>query len=596
MMIASCRAGSRRARRVGRRVTLALIGVAFVAISAHGTSPARAPLDLPLPTDRRPVFALPPIDDSPVVWPGVLDATLLGAAAGSDSMRLPEDSPARWTRQLPPLFPAPARSAREGNRWWLGIGSGPGGSAGLDRAFGNRLRFRAEGDAWAERIPDRDHWRIGAQLFDREPALVPDWRGAIDLVLLTEGWEGNPATRRALPGTMRATAVTGGLQRTLGPSTNRFVLGLDAVWAQVRTHACPSGECGSGAEVVRTGRWRSIGVGVRTAGTARDLRRYAPREGGASSLRGDFELWGGVAHRRSPDGRGQAIGRWRTRAVWDVPRGAWHLAAGLGASGEGERTCIAPVLGLRRAWLVSRTCAALEIAPALRSAEEVLALPERLPEVSLIREAPIASPGPRTPVVYDPRLRPQRAWPALAGEILRENHAGGWDLAVTVAHLRDPLDWRPDTLVEGTQLLRAASAASRVLARVALTVERRLGSSFVLTARYRGVRDGRAGDPQRALHALPAHRLEAHLERAGSRWRWGLSAEARGRAPAAAGTPAQPATIAIAAHAGLALGDSELRLIGENLFNAATCDEPYAPMLRRWVGLEWNLLDRASVP
>jgi hypothetical protein len=346
---------------------------------------------------------------------------------------------------------------------------------------------------------------------------------------------------------------------------------------------------------VRTGRWRSVGVGLRTAGTARDLRRYAQRDG-TSSLRGDFELWGGLTHRRSPDGTGQVLGRWRTRAVWDAPRGAWHLAAGLGASGEGPRTCIAPVLGLRRVWPASRTCAALEIAPELRSAEDALALPERLPEVSLIREAPGVSPGPRAPVVYDPRLPPQRAWPALAGEIFRQSEAGGWDLALSVAQLRDPLDWRPDTLAEGTQLLRAAAAASRMLARVALTVERRLGPGLVLTARYRGVADARAGDAQQALHALPAHRLETRLEGAGTRWRWGLRAEARGRAPAAAGTEAQPATIVVAAHAGLALGESELRLVAENLFDAAAWDEPYAPILRRWVGLEWNLLDRASVP
>jgi len=594
-MTAPSRRSGRRVRQAGGPIGLALIGVTLIAAAAHAKSPARAPAMPPLPLDRRPVFALPPLDAPSLIGPDGLDVELLAATGATDSSRLSGGPASRWTHQLPPLFPEPVRAQPERGRWWLGLGTGPSGSAGLDRALRDALRLRAEGDAWGERIPERNHWRIDAQLSAREAAHVPDWRGWVDLALLREGWDAYPAAHRAHPGAMRATVVTGGLQRAVSTSLTRFVFGLDAAGAQVRTHACPLGTCAAGAEVARTGRWRSIGVGVRTAGTARDLRRYAGSAMAGSAL-GDLELWGGVAHRRSPEGMGQSVGRWRARAVWGLPRDTWHLAAGWAALGEGEQTCIGPILGLRRVWVASRTCAALELAPDLRSAEAVVALPERLPEVALIREVTPPPIGLRTPVVYDPRLAPQRAWPALTGEVLRENDAGWWDLALSIARLRGALDWRPDSLAEGTQLLRAVTATSRVVARVTFTAERRLRSDLVLTARYRGIRDARAGDPQRALHALPEHRLQVRLERAGPRWRWGLRTEARGRAPAASGTRALPATLVVTAHVGLAWGASELRLVGENLGDAAVCDEPYAPVLRRWVGLEWNLLDRASVP
>jgi len=579
----------RRMRGLAQRFALA--GIWLAAVSAAASLPPVAPK----PEDQRPAFVPPGIDDPSVVWPDLLDNGILGTIPGIDSTGLTSAAPARWTRQLPPLLPEPAIPPRTAGGWWLGIGGGPGGIAGLDRALGGMLRLRAEGDAWIGRIRQRDHWRMAARLAARDAARLPGWRGTIGLDLGGEGWEAEPAAQRALPGTMHAAALTGAWQRGVVAGDNRFVLDLDVAWARVRTRSCLWGDCGSDRMTVRTGRWRSIGAGLRTAGTARDLRRYAPA-GASSRMHGDFELWGGLTHRRSPEGTGEALGRWRTRAVWSVPRDAWQLVAGLSASGEARSTLIAPVLGLRRAWRDRRACAAIELTPDLRFAEDVLARSERLPEVSLIREAPSLPTGPRSPVVYDPRLPPQRAWPVLAGEMLRESDAGWIDLAVTLAHVRDPLDWRPDTLAAGTTLLRATPGASRVLARIALTVEHRFGPGRILAARYRWMRDSRAGDHTRALHALPVHAGEVRWEVADARWRWGLRAEAQSRTPETPGAAAQAATIALAAHLGLALGGTEIGLVAENVFDATARDEPYAPMTRRWVGLEWNLPGRASVP
>jgi hypothetical protein len=170
------------------------------------------------------------------------------------------------------------------------------------------------------------------------------------------------------------------------------------------------------------------------------------------------------------------------------------------------------------------------------------------------------------------------------------------DVSLTLAHLRDPLDWRSETMAPGTTLLRSAPAASRQFARVALAVEHHLGRGRTVGARYRWIVDSRAGDRRRALHFLPVHALEARIEGSGARWHWGLQAHARADRSESTGAAGLTATIDFAARAGLALRGTEVWLMVENLFDAAARDDPYAPVTRRWVGLEWNLLDRARVP
>jgi hypothetical protein len=571
---------ARALRRGGLWLALAFAtGAPATAFAA----PAPPPVE-----DERPEFPLPDVGDTPEPWAELLAPGLLAApsiAAGGPGAVAP---PSRWTLQLPPLLPEPHAAARPAAQWWIGGGTGPGGVAGLDRPLGAGRRGRIAADVWADRIPNRDRTRVEAGVAAAPDTPLPEWGAALDLGVGGEGWEADASHGRALPGATHATVASGRLRRRLGV---RSVLGLEAEVGE--TSARLDGPAVLDARL--TGGWRSIGLGLGTAGSGRDLRRYAP-ETGSDRAPVDVGLWAGVAHRRSPGGESGTVGRWRAHLTGTVLRGDWHLDAGLAGAGEARRALIGPTVEARRFWRERDACAAVRVAPELLFAEEALGLGERIPEASLIRESGRAAPLPETPVVLDPRLAPQRAWPAVTGEYFHGAAGGWWDLGLSVARLRDPVDWRADTLGAGTTLLRSASAASRWLARLALAVRRPLGARAGLTLRYRWVHDPRGGDPARALHALSAHRVTARLDGRGGRWRWSLSADARGRAPAAAGEASFAPTFALGARLGCALGATELWIVGANLLDDAIRDEPYASLTRRWVGLQWNLPFGASVP
>ncbi|MBM3318101.1 MAG: hypothetical protein FJY75_09645, partial [Candidatus Eisenbacteria bacterium] len=232
---------------------------------------------------------------------------------------------------------------------------------------------------------------------------------------------------------------------------------------------------------------------------------------------------------------------------------------------------------------------ALEMAPRVVFAEEALAAEELLPPADLLRAAPFAAARPalpESPGLVAARRPPARAWPRLACEALWQAGAG-WALAeATLARLRDPLDWAPDTL-GGVELYRTVAGPERTFWRLALAADRAVTRGVRAAGRYRWVRaDAARAGLEPAL--LPEHRLAAELRGAAGDWRWGVGLDWRGGASAGAGRRRLAGSFDLSASAGRALGPGELRLEVENLFADRLALRPNEVLSERRVGLVWR--------
>jgi hypothetical protein len=545
--------------------------------------------------EDRPRFPLPDLDDPLEMRSELLADSLLVRGLQGEDPGAPAPGALSWTRRIPPAVPGPGERPGAALEAWAALGTGPGLAAGGRAGPRPDLELRGDGEVRNGHLAGRDHRHLRAEATVRSRAPRPAWLVGASLRVSGETWGTDAAAR---PGDMRFASLSARWRRRLAIAGEDLVLGADAGAADARTRACGLGGCAAGEEQRRGGGWRSVGVGCETASSLADLRRYAGSDADRTR-RLDAGLWAGLARRRGPDRAGSSVARWRGRLAWTVPRGRWHLHAGLSGAGEGGRSWLGPRAGARRFWWQRGMGLAFEIAPEIRFAEEALASPGRVPEAALIRPAAAGELWPRAPVVLDPALPPQCAAPCATAEFFRQGRRGALGVGCALARLREPVDWIPESLGAGGAVVRMRSATAsspRWMVRLTVRLDETLPGGAQLRLTYDATRDPWASDPGRALHFLPEQRLGARLSGRAGRWFWEAQLDGRGRTPRASGSAGLDPSLELGASVGYEFGRHRLQLVGVNLGDAASIDDPYGVRTRRWVGLRWNCAAPAYVP
>jgi hypothetical protein len=326
-------------------------------------------------------------------------------------------------------------------------------------------------------------------------------------------------------------------------------------------------------------------AGIASIGTRRDLR---PLTGRDDAMRFHYDLTLGFSTDDESDAKSLMRGRWRGGLGLSGRVGRFDGLIGIAGGRVGSRGVLGPWLDLRSLSREGGWLFALQIAPTLLFPEEALSEPERLSPGDLILLRDDRESGlPRSPSLVTTRRAAQRAWPRVSVEALRADAHGRLLVEATVARLRDPLDWEPDSLAGDPAFYRARTGASRVFGRLAVEGTRALRPDLTLRLRYRWIGTRRSDRAPGDLAFLPAHALRALLADRRGPWRGELEGQLSGRAAAGTGTPPIEAFFDLAARLGYALGAGTLSLVCENLLADEVGDRPGELVRDRFFGLQW---------
>jgi hypothetical protein len=573
---------------MARFALVALASLAFLAPAPAWAAPAS---NAPVPAHASLRFPLPDLgDDAEDLRILTIDPRLLGAAPSAIAPRA--SSTAAWIARehfaapYRATLPAPQPPAYPWGGVRLAAGEGPAGAIAVQwTPRPDRLLWGAL-DSWKQRIRDRSHFAFSTGgIWLREP-IEPGARLAWSLDVGREGWTPGRDRLWTRAGNMRAWRARMRAERRIDLGDARGVAALAVDGAEVKTLGCRGGDCPADASFA--GRWLSLTGGIASVGTRRDLR---PLSRGDDAMRLHYDVTLGFSS--DDDSAAKALTRWRWRGALGLSGriGRFDGLLGVGGGRAGSRGVLGPWLDLRSLSREGGWLLALEIAPAVLFAEETLAEPERLPrgELILLREDPVerASGLPRSPSLVSTRRAPQRAWPRVSVEALRADARGRLLVEATVAKLRDPLDWEPDSLAGEGAFYRARVGGSRVFGRLAVEGTRALRPDLTLRLRYRWIGTRHGDRSPEDLAFLPAHALDASL--AGSRglWRYEIEGRLCSSAAAGAGVRAVGGFVDLTARLGYALGAGTLSLVCENLLADEVGERPGELARERFFGLQW---------
>ncbi|MCK4412869.1 MAG: hypothetical protein KAY32_04940 [Candidatus Eisenbacteria sp.] len=458
--------------------------------------------------------------------------------------------------------------------------------------------FWFDDQAWDGRVSARRHEQLEAGAVVARPVAQPMWRAGLTLAAGREDWD-----RGAREGAWQESGTTAAprgeafFEQALGRGSGSVVVALRAAAGRSRTEICRDPACRQ-AQVRRTAGWQTMEIGLRRRGTPRDLRLLVGNgETRPAARRLEIDLQGGYVRRDNgvdaPVERARGMGR----IGWTFPAHGGLLTAGIAGGGEGDAAggVIGPYVTYHHAAAGSGTYVALEIAPEIRFAEEEGRPTARLTTPAAQGVRPRPAPPPAVPLLTDPLLPAQRAWPCITGEWFVRRSAGWLHVSATAAAVRDPFDWTSDSLAVGPALLASARGDDRWLATVAISGETRWMGGLRLRGRHRWVHDAEPREGA-GLCWLPAHELRAALDGRWGALRMGAALSTRSRVDRDHVGEHRAGFTQLDARIGWCFGMHTLHLVASNLFGETITWWPGETVDDAWLGFEWQLAFSDAVP
>ncbi len=563
-----------------------------------------APRDAAVPDSseslRRPALPLPDIslendelDRIPAAMPRAAAATGLTGWAGAES----GDASLLPALKPPCVVVPPAVHAQPRQRGGFAV-SAADGPQGAVRALSVPTRgtlLWGDASGWRGRITGRSHLALAAGCLGVRPALRPLRRAGLEMGAHWEDWEALPARGLGLPGAMRIWAARAFVEQGIEIGREIPVVGLHAELGDSRVRVCESEGCPRTPLQERGARWRLIEAGLALPERAGGWQTPARARVWSARIAPQVDFWCGVAHRAAPSGADVTRGRWRGELTWNLRRADTAIRFGLAGGGEGRASCLAPRVEVTCPSVTRGLRLRVAVAPEILYVEENLTRDEPLGLEPWLVTAVRCLELPSSPMLVDPRLPPQRAWPRIEAELLRQGDHGWMLGALTCAHVRDPLSWSPDSLYDSPGLWITSAGRARTIWRLAFAVQRELGGHAHLRLRYRWVRDTRADEPA-ALLFLPAHVLRAIFTWQACPWLCTAGTTWRGRAAAGADRERLARSIDVTVRIGRGLAGGMLSLFAENLLDQSIAGQAGEVLRGRRFGIEWSTLSFASVP